>query len=223
MSNWKYLSHQLSPNHFAYGNGKTIKIEQINSIRNGDSSNNTLLKIPTHFGTHLDFPYHFDENGKKGNEYPPDYFISNKVQIINIDISPIENHLINKEDFTTINFKPNTEILIIKTGMGFLLEDDKYWSANPGFSPDLADYFKQRMSNLRILGFDSISLTGRKYRDEGKAAHVNFLLANDILILEDMDLSILTPETNVEEIIISPLCFDGMDGAPVTVFAKINE
>ena len=111
MSNWKYLSHQLSPNHFAYGNGKTIKIEQINSIRNGDSSNNTLLKIPTHFGTHLDFPYHFDENGKKGNEYPPDYFISNKVQIINIDISPIENHLINKEDFTTINFKPNTEIL----------------------------------------------------------------------------------------------------------------
>ena len=69
MSNWKYLSYQLSPNHYAYGNGKRIRIEQTNSIQNGDSSNNAYLNLPTHFGTHIDFPYHFDNNGKNCNDF----------------------------------------------------------------------------------------------------------------------------------------------------------
>ena len=80
--NWIFLSYQLDENHFAYANGDRIKITQTNSIINGDTSNNTHLSLPTHFGTHIDYPYHFDNNGSNGNEFPPEYFISKKVQII---------------------------------------------------------------------------------------------------------------------------------------------
>ena len=115
MNKWVFLSHQLNQSHFAYGNGRTISIERTNKISNGDSSNNTILNLPTHFGTHLDFPYHFDINGKKGEEYLPDYYISNKVEFIELKINPITNHLINVSDFSEYEFNPNTEILIIRT------------------------------------------------------------------------------------------------------------
>jgi len=223
MNQWVYLSHQLSPNHFAYGNEDSIQIKYSNKIDKGNSSNNTFLNLPTHFGTHLDFPYHFDNKGKKGSEYPPDYFLSNKIQYIELNKRPITDHLIIKKDFTDYEFTPNTEILIIKTGMGEFLEQDEYWNANPGFAPELANYFKQKMPNLRIFGFDSISLTGRKFREEGKKEHREFLIKNNILVLEDMDLSPLNKNSLIEEIIVTPLQFENADGAPVTVFAKINE
>jgi arylformamidase len=222
MQTWIYLSHKLSPKHFAYGNGESIKIKYTNKISSGDSSNNTKLNLPTHFGTHLDFPYHFENNGKKGEEFSPDYFISNKVQFLDLGIKPITNYLITENDFAEFEFNPNTEILIIKTGMGDYLKQDAYWNANPGYVPELAGYFKEHMPNLRIIGFDSISLTGRKFREEGKGAHKSFLIENNILILEDMNLSKLFKDSTIEEIIISPLRFDGMDGAPTTVIAKVN-
>jgi len=222
MNKWVFLSHQLNQSHFAYGNGRTISIERTNKISNGDSSNNTILNLPTHFGTHLDFPYHFDINGKKGEEYLPDYYISNKVEFIELKINPITNHLINVSDFSEYEFNPNTEILIIRTGMGDYFKHNEYWNANSGFAPELANYFKQRMPNLRIFGFDSISLTGRQFRNEGKEAHRVFLVKNNILVLEDMDLSQLVKSAVIEEIIVSPLRFQNADGAPVTVFAKVN-
>lgn len=222
MRKYCYLSHKLSSNLFAYGNGNTVFIEYTNEINNGDTSNNSLISLPTHYGTHLDFPYHFDNKGKKGDEYPPNYFISQKVQFFKLDINPILDHLITISDFLDYELNQRTEILIIKTGMGDYIEKDEYWNANPGFAPELAGYFKDKMPNLRIVGFDSISLTGRKYRKEGKEAHMSFLIKNKILILEDMNLLNLLKDSTIEEIIISPLRFNSMDGAPTTVFAKVN-
>jgi len=223
MNGWILLSHILNKELFAYGNGKRITIKQIRSIENDDTSNNTAFELPTHYGTHIDFPYHFDNNGKTGQQYPPDYFISNKVQFVELNQSPITDYLITEADFADYAFIKDTEILIIKTGMSEYLNYDEYWSANPGFTPDLALFFKKEMHNLRIVGFDAISLTGRKYREIGKEAHCKFLVENDILIIEDMNLSQLTSNSIIDKIIIAPLLFEKSDGAPVTVFTKINE
>ncbi len=222
MNKWTFLSHQLSPNHFAYGNRNSIQIKYSNKIDKGNSSNNTILNLPTHFGTHLDFPYHFDNKGKTIQEYSPDYFISNKVQYIELNVLHIENYMITINDFSDFKFIKNTEILILKTGMSNFIKQNEYWNANPGFAPELASHFNNLMPNLRIFGFDSISLTGRKFRKEGKAAHLAFLIEQNILVLEDMDLSELLPNSFIQEIFISPLRFDNADGAPVSVFAKVN-
>ena len=221
--NWIFLSHQLNEKHFSYGNRDRIHISNPNSIIDGDTSNNTHLSLPTHFGTHIDYPYHFDSNYKNGDNFPPEYFISIKVQIIDKSNSNNAGYYFETKDFDGIKFISDTEILIIKTGMGDHLHEDIYWNDNPGFSPELAAYFKQKMPKLRLFGFDSISLTGRRFRTEGKEAHREFLLEQNILILEDMYLEPLSKNTNIEEVIISPLRFENADGAPVTVFAKICE
>ena len=219
---WRFLSHKISANHFAYGDGKRAKLESLNSIDGGDTSNNSFLSFPVHYSTHLDFPFHFDNNGLKGDDYDPDYFISEKVQFININNEPILNRLITISDFSNIDLLIDTEILIIKTGMGNYINKKEYWNDNPGFSSKLAKYFKGKMPNLRFVGFDSISLTGRKFRSEGKEAHRSFLIKENILILEDMNLSVLKKDDRIKKIIISPLLFVNMDGSPATVFAKIN-
>lgn len=218
---WIYLSHQLNKNHFSYGNGKRIDITVTNSIKGGDSSNNTVLSLPTHFATHIDFPYHFDNSGKQGDDYPPDYYISNKIQLVDKSKSLRNDYYFKKKDFSNIDFISETEILVIKTGMGDYLHKDEYWNSNPGFAPELASYFKSKMPNVRIIGFDAISLTGRKYRKEGKTSHYEFLVNNNMLILEDMDLSALKNNSFIKKIIIAPLRFKNADGAPATVFAKV--
>ena len=65
---WEFLSYTLTKDLTAYKNGKRINIVEERKIVNGDSCNQTSLELPTHLGTHIDFPYHFDENGKKGDE-----------------------------------------------------------------------------------------------------------------------------------------------------------
>jgi kynurenine formamidase len=54
-------------------------------------------------------------------------------------------------------------------------------------------------------------------RAEGKKAHIQFLLQNDILVLEDMDLQNLfsTPSS----VIIAPLQIEGADGVPCNVIS----
>jgi len=219
---WIYLSHTLSEDHFAYGNSDRINILKSNSIDNGDSSNNTHISMPTHYGTHIDFPYHFDNNGKTGCKYKPNYFISSKVQFIDKSDIVCLDYYYQESDFDNIEFISNTEILIIKTGMVDYIHKNRYWDSNPGFAPELAAYFKSKMPKLRIMGFDSISLTGRKYRNKGKIAHREFLLRNHILVLEDMDLLDVNCDISIKEIIIAPLQFKNSDGSPVTVFANVS-
>ena len=62
-----------------------------------------------------------------------------------------------------------------------------------------------------------ISLTSKLDRLEGKKAHFSFLIENDILVLEDMDLSNL--KETPDRVIIAPLLIEGADGSPCTVIA----
>ena len=65
-----------------------------------------------------------------------------------------------------------------------------------------------------------ISLTSKKNREEGKKAHVSFLIDNEILVVEDMNLSDLvqTPDG----IIIAPLKIFNIDGVPCNVICYFN-
>lgn len=220
---WTFLSHKLSASHPAYGNGIGFKSIKTNSICCGNTSNNSSLDFPVHLGTHLDFPYHFSDEGKFGDDYKAEDFIFENVEIIELKVENIKDYKISIEDFDHEKMNPTSEVLIVKTGMCNFLNTDAYWNQNPCFEPELAGYFKRRLPNLKIFGFDTISLTGRSYREEGRKAHIEFLIEHDILILEDMDLSFLDAKTTINKIVISPLRFEKMDGAPVTVLAKIDE
>lgn len=204
------LSHFINSETPVYGGkqGKII-IESIRSIDKGDTSNNLNFNFPAHVGTHIDFPYHFSIKGKKSNDYPPSFWIFHKVGFLNCTIEEVETNI---DDLPA-----DIEILILKTGFGSNRDKEIYWSKQPIIPASFAQLFKTKFTSLRIFGFDMISLTSQLDREEGKLAHVNFLINNDILVLEDMNLVNLfnTPET----IIVAPLQIKDADGVPCNVIA----
>jgi len=207
-----YLSHFIDSDTPVYGGSRgNILIKQIRSIDRGDTSNNLHMTFPAHVGTHIDFPYHFSNDGKKSNDYPPAFWIFNKVGFLDCSIEDVESNL--------DSIAADIEILILKTGFGVNRHKDIYWSCQPVIPAKFASLFKKRFPNIRIFGFDMISLTSRLDRAEGKSAHINFLVNNDILVLEDMNLQNIVHMPKL--VIVSPLQINAADGVPCNVIAFI--
>jgi kynurenine formamidase len=205
-----FLSYFIDSDTPLYGGEKDcIKISSIRSISKGDTSNNLQFQFPAHIGTHIDFPYHFADNGKKSNDYPASFWIFNEIGFLNCKIENVENNL--------DELSSNIEILILKTGFGFNRNKDIYWSNQPVIPSSLAKLLRNKFPNLRVFGFDMISLTSKLNRSEGRLAHLSFLIENDILVLEDMNL--LNLEYAPTKIIIGPLPINNADGVPCNVIA----
>ncbi len=224
-NNYILLSYYLSSNLSAYGNGKRISIKKLRSISTGDSSNNSALQFSSHLGTHIDFPYHFCNDGQKSNDYNISDFIFNCIGVIYLnDFKKGNQYLILKESIVNQveRLDENIDFLIIKTGFCEIRNEEKYWSSNPGLHPELASYLRGKFNLLRAIGFDSISLSSYKHREIGRVAHREFLCKNKYLIIEDMNLSQITPRTIIKKVTIAPLLVEGIDGTPVTVIAEVT-
>ena len=220
-SNWTFLSYPLSNKYSSYGNGERIDIHSVNRIDDGSSNNSSKLILNSHFGTHIDFPYHFDNSGTSGANYPPEQFIFNSVMVVHITEDTFENWLITYKDFNKISFPKNIELLLIKTGFSERRMEDNYWENYPGLHSDLAQYFKDRMPGLKAVGLDTMSISSWQNRPMGRLAHKSFLTDHEILIIEDMDLSKIGQNDRIGMVIVSPLRFKNSDGAPTTIFAQI--
>ena len=205
-----YLSYFIEESTPAYGGEKDcIQIERSRSIIAGDTSNSLKISLPNHIGTHIDFPYHFQESGKKSSDYLPSFWLFDKIGFLNCSIEEVPEQVENLPD--------DIELLILKTGFGAKRNSDEYWAFQPVIPASFAGVFRQKFPRLRVFGFDLISLTSKLDRAEGKRAHLDFLITNEILVLEDMKLDAL--ETAPDKIIISPLQLIEADGAPCTVIA----
>ena len=205
-----FLSHFMNETTPVYGGDiNIIKIEKIKSISKGDTSNNLKICFPGHVNTHIDFPYHFNDNGKKCNNYNASSWVFNKVGFIKCSVNEIENHI--------LNLPTDIDCLILKTGFEQFRGTEKYWKEQPIINASIAKILKANFPKIRLFGFDMISLTSKLDRPEGKKAHIAFLIENDILVLEDMHLEFL--EQTPLQIIIAPLQIDQADGVPCTVLA----
>jgi len=223
LSRWIYLSYFLDNMTPAYGGGETFKSVSVRSMELNDACNAMLWKIPNHVGTHIDCPRHFSKNGKTLDNFSAQFWIFHSVCLL--DISPIDfNERINKQTLTIESIDPRVELLLIKTGFCELRNDARYWNSNPAFSYDLADALRQHCPHLRVIGFDTISLSSWSDRTMGRIAHRAFLDHDcPILVLEDMDLMQVGSDTVFLQVIVSPLLVMHADASPCNVMAEIVE
>ena len=223
-----FLSYNLSNNTPAYGNEGLLEINQISKIIDGDSCNKSELHFESHIGTHIDAPYHFDQQGLSLEKYKADFWVCNNPFVINYSAKPEEIIQFNFEKELAA-MPDEADILLIKTNYSRYraINPQKYIFNGPGVTPDLG-YYLRNNSNIKMIGFDFISLSSYSNRQLGREAHKAFLARLDvdnksldpILIIEDMDLSALN--TKPLQIIISPIRFDLSDGSPATVIAILE-
>jgi len=219
---WKFLSYELSPELSNYGDGNRINIDRVRRMDRGDASNNSLLSLPAHTGTHIDFPFHFYQEGRTGSAYSAQELVFTNVGILDISHINPQDHLIRNEHLDLEALDKDIDFIIVYTGFCQYRNEEKYWKYNWGWAPETAGFLRQNFSRLRAFGFDLISLSAYQQREAGRAAHKEFLEKNDILIIEDMKLSGVNAKCEIDTMVVSPLRFSGSDGAPVTVFALMN-
>lgn len=222
-SKWYFLSYELNDDLSAYRNGQRIVVTMPRSMKVGDECNETHVDVGLHYGTHIDFPFHFLKHGFTVSDYDPDFFITEKVALAFID------NLETKGLVSLSDIKPavdgipaDTECLILHTGMSVNRFEEKYWSDGIGLNTGVAEYLRLMLPKLRFLGFDFISVSGTHNRRQlGRAVHRE-LFNCDILPIEDMFLKMLKKGDVIKKLIVSPYRVTSADAAPATVFALIE-
>ncbi len=211
MSSHILLSHPISNTTPTYGNKGNITITQISSIEeNGSSSLN--INMTNHISTHIDFPAHFCKNGKNLSDYSDEFWYFKKVGFLE---SSLDDFFDNLDKLAY-----DIEILLLKTNFEKYRGSDKYIFNQEVIDKNLAHILKQKFPNLRVFGFDMISVSSYQNREMGRAAHKTFLCENNILLLEDMKLSGLIHTPN--SLTIAPLMLEKADGTPCFVYAELR-
>jgi arylformamidase len=218
-----YLSYILDENTPTYGNRNEFICEKKSDISNGDVANDSSINTTVHIGTHIDMPYHFFEDGQTIEDFDINYF--RFVNILFVDMTP--ENIIVKDDLITILKekldKNKYDMLVVKTGICNKRDKKEFWETNYGFDPSIADYLRAEFPNIRVIGFDSVSVSSFSNRMLGRESHKAFLNPNKpILLLEDMDLIHLSNKSNITKLDIVPLRISKCDGLPCTIIAEVN-
>jgi len=218
-----YLSYMLDENTPTYGNRNKFICEKKSDISKGDIANDSSINTTVHIGTHIDMPYHFFDNGQSIEDFDIDYFRFENVLFIDI----IPEEIIIKDDLIKVlDTKENKEdydILIVKTGICHKRNQEEFWKVNYGFDPSIAEYLKEKFPNIRVFGFDSISVSSFSNRMLGRESHKAFLNPKSpILLLEDMDLRELNKKDKIKKLDIVPLRIVKCDGLPCTILTEVE-
>lgn len=215
------MSHLLTEDTPSYGDRDQIIISPNSQIVNGQGANTSTINFSNnHLGTHMDTPFHFSVDGKKTMDYNANDFYFTKVAIVKCPCNQAK--LIQRQDLNLDTVPDDTEFLLIDTGYEQYRNEDKYHNDNPGLHASLAVRLRGEFKDLRVIGFDSISLTSWKYRPEGREGHKAFLCGDKpFLIIEDVSFKDLG-DNEIDWAVIAPLRTIDGNGGPVTIMVKLN-
>lgn len=215
------MSHPLTEDTPSYGDRDQISISPKSQIVDGIGANTTVINFSNnHMGTHMDTPFHFCMDGKKTLDYEADDFYYTKVAVVKCPCN--EAKLIQREDLNLDNVPMDVDFLLIDMDYEQYRSEDKYHNDNPGLHASLADELREEFKDLKIIGFDAISLTSWKYRPEGREGHRAFLCGdNPFLIIEDVSFKNLK-NNKIDWAVVAPLRTIDGNGGPVTILAKLK-
>lgn len=176
---------------FQYGLAATI--EQSGSVNVGK------VVTSTHIGTHVDAPFHYDNDGLRIDELPLEYYLTTaqvvdvqgKLEILKTDLPAIQ------QGVTAILLKTNS-----------WKDRTKFPETWPLFDPSIAEWMAER--EIKLLGVDVPSVDAETSKELPMHMAMN---RNGRFILEGAVLNEV-PE-GVYQLAALPLKIKGAEGSPV--------
>lgn len=222
---YSYLSYALAEkNNPVYGGTTSLDIQTRKSISRGDAANVSSFTMENHWGTHVDAPNHFFDNGMKVYEYPPGFWFFKNPQVMTVSLEPSEIIKLPLE-ILPIAIAPQTDLLLIQSSWGKRRHEEAYVRENPGIDPEVGIYLRSNYPHLRALGIDWISVSPYADRQLGRHTHRAFLdpcgQNAPILLIEDMNLSMKL--ASLREVVVLPLRIEGLDSAPCTIAGLFDD
>lgn len=160
--------------------------------------NEHQITINTHFGTHMDFPYHMIDDGKKSSDFKLENFIG-KGKVININ-NPDLNSIEDEDVFLLYSEH-------IEKGIDNLFNDV------PVLDENLVDFLITKRPKMLLLDIPT--------PDKFPYPIHKKILGNDILIVENVCNMKLLIDKKFKVYAI-PLNFEEFDGSPCRVFAEVE-
>ncbi|PSL30609.1 kynurenine formamidase [Planomicrobium soli] len=173
--------------------GLTGTKEESGSVNVGE------LKTSTHFGTHIDAPFHYDNDGLTIEKMPLDVYMS-KAQVM--DVTGLEK--ITSNDLKKLEDGVTT--VLLKTGTW--QDRSKFPESWPVFDVSIASWLKS--NGIRLLGVDVPSVDQETSKDMEMHQALN---RENRYILESVILDDVAE--GVYELVALPLKIKGAEGSPV--------
>lgn len=179
--------------------------QAVYAICQGDPCNVSKITMSSHFGTHIDAPYHFDDNGMRVDRIPLDDLMGSALV-----------HEVETPDIITLEHLPDltgVERILFKTSNGSLLSDSTFHPQYVSLDLETARYLVR--SGIRLVGIDYYSIEA--YDAPGDPVH-HELCGNGIILLEGVDLRHIPP--GWYELIALPLKIEGCDASPCRIVLR---
>ncbi|WP_425445357.1 arylformamidase [Virgibacillus phasianinus] len=172
------------------------------TIAKQDSGSVNIGQITTsvHTGTHIDAPFHFDNDGKRIDELDVNLYVG---EAIVLDVGNVQE--ITVETLGNFSFDGVTRVLL-KTSLPN--DHTRFPEQIPNLDPRIADFLAEK--GIKLIGVDMPSVDAL---DSKELPTHHALYTNGIHILENLMLD--NVEQGNYELIALPLAIKGADGSPV--------
>lgn len=196
------ISRSLSPEIATWEGDTPFQLKQLLALAKGDSINLTTLVMSVHTGTHVDSPYHFDEEGAQVHQMNLSPFWG-PAQVVHMEKS--DGPLV-PEDLSQVDLTNAPRLLVRSTSSG--RDPNTFY---PDFiypHPECAAYLAEQ--GVVLFGTDapSVDHVHSKTLEGHHALH-----ASGISILEGIELTGV--EEGLYELCALPLKIVAGDGSPV--------
>lgn len=207
------LTHSVFDGLPHYPGDPEVKFKQIQSTAGESGYNIHRIQMGSHTGTHLDAPYHVNEEGKRVNELNLKKCIG-EAHLLDIPGRKIASS-IKVKDLEPYSDKIGQGTrLLIRTGWNRMFGKEEFFSSNsPCLSIEVGQWLVERKIWLLGLDFGSPNL---KNPQENLKLHRIFL-NNGVVLVEALN--------NLEKLkekvylIVLPLKLKGLDASPVRAVA----
>ncbi|PFB95875.1 arylformamidase [Bacillus cereus] len=199
-SQWIDISQPLNNNIATWPGDTPFSYEVSWSKENSGSVNVGKLTMSIHTGTHIDAPFHFDNDGKKVLDLDIDVYVGT-VRVI--DVSGLES--IGKKELESFNLEGVERLLLRTSSHG---KANEFPDVIPHLRADIAPFLSEK--GIRLIGVDVPSVD--PLDDKELAAH-HQLFKHGIHILENVVLDHVVDGDY--ELIALPLALTDADGSPV--------
>jgi len=169
------------------------------------------VRMSTHVGTHIEFPYHHRKDGMSAAEYPLDRLIGEAVLLDFSHKKKDEEITVAEIERTSADIGPG-DIVLVRTDMHKLWKTPRGHD-RPVLAIEAARYLAER--GIHMIGTDA---TGLEVRGRDDQPVHQILFSHDIAVIESM--------TNLDQlaqrrftVFVLPLRIEGMDACPVRIVA----
>ena len=209
------LSHPVTSDTQVYPGDPVPHLEQHSTIAR-DGFNLMSVSMGSQSGTHVDAPFHFDDDGKRIDELPLNLFVGPAVVL---DCG----HLKGRQEITIeslgeqLSAVQNGDIVLFKTRWSEFYGTDEYFN-NPYLNAGLVEHLLS--IGVMTFGLDAINIDetpDEEHEGVGFPAHHLIAKAGGVICENLTNLEAIDFERPIVSLL--PMKFIGIDGAPVRAVA----